>query len=182
VRQLANALIFKIHDAVFRCPARPRCAARSDEAIGYLERLEAESGGDSALRLELAKAYLQIGGILGNIGAANLGDRDGAIRQFERARQMIQPLAASADNREAVGQLVEADLRLSTLRGESGERDKAVSLAREAVQLAVQQMERARATTGGDSAARAYSVWPSSRPPRRRLRSGGARSSTTNAP
>ena len=158
VRQLANALIFKIHDAVLPLPGSTAVRRTIvDEAIGYLERLEAESGGDAALRLELAKAYLQIGGILGNIGAANLGDRDGAIRQFERARQMIQPLAASADNREAVGELVEADLRLSTLRGESGERDKAVSLAREAVQLAAQQMERApNDDSAGDLAARAY--------------------------
>ena len=95
VRQLANALIFKVHDAV--APLAGSTPVRRtivDEALVYLERLERESGSnDVTLRLELAAAYRQIGGILGDPQRANLGDRDGALRQYERARAIILPLA-----------------------------------------------------------------------------------------
>ena len=82
-RQLANALIFKIHDAV--APLAGSTPVRRtivDEALLYLERLEREAGADDVtLRLELAAVYRQIGGILGDPQRANLGDREGAIRQ-----------------------------------------------------------------------------------------------------
>ena len=89
VRQLANTLIFKVHDAV--APLAGSTAVRRtivDEALAYLERLEAESRDDLGLRLELAAARRQIGGILGHAQQANLGDRDGAITQYEHARRI----------------------------------------------------------------------------------------------
>ena len=84
VRQLANALIFKIHDAV--APLAGSTPVRRtivDEALAYLERLESESGADDVtLRLEMAAAYRKIGAILGDPQRPNLGDRDGAIVQY----------------------------------------------------------------------------------------------------
>ena len=93
-RQLANALVFKIHDAV--APLAGSTPVRQtivNEALAYLERLEAESGGDESLQLELSRAYRQIGFIQGNIGSANLGNRSEALKQFEKARRLGLPLA-----------------------------------------------------------------------------------------
>ena len=97
VRQLANALIFKLHDSVAKLPgSTPVRREIVDVALGYLERLEREAGGDASLQLELAGAYQQIGAILGDPQFPNLGDRAGAITQVTKARNLVQPLADAA--------------------------------------------------------------------------------------
>ena len=96
VRQLASALIFEIHDAVAplagSTPVRQTIVAK---ALSYLERLAGEAQGDPALQLELARAYIQIGKVQGQVGSANLGDREGAIRKL--------PKGASADRATRAG-------------------------------------------------------------------------------
>jgi non-specific serine/threonine protein kinase/serine/threonine-protein kinase len=133
VRQLANALIFKIHDAVVPLAgSTPVRRTIVEEAIGYLERLEAEVGDDAALRLELAAAYRQIGTILGSTGRANLGDREGAIRHYERARALV---AAAARPEEATydvaASLVSANSTLIMLYHGKGDEQRAVQVARD---------------------------------------------------
>ena len=86
VRQLANSLIFKVHDAVVKLPGSTEVRRTIvNDAVAYLERLEAQSGGDVTLRLELAGAYLQIAGILGDPQKPNLGDREGALAAVPNA-------------------------------------------------------------------------------------------------
>ena len=66
VRQLANALIFKVHDAVAVLPGSTEARRLiATEALGYLDTLAA-SGGDDGLRLELAKGYKQVARALGD--------------------------------------------------------------------------------------------------------------------
>ena len=117
VRQLANALIFKIHDAV--APLAGSTPVRRtivDEALAYLERLEREAGADDVtLRLEMAAAYRKIGAILGDPQRPNLGDRDGAIVQYERGRALAVAAAAATSHFDAVISIVDADLALATL-------------------------------------------------------------------
>jgi len=138
VRQLANALIFKVHDAV--APLAGSTPVRRtivDEALVYLERLERESGSnDVTLRLELAAAYRQIGGILGDPQHANLGDRDGALRQYERARAIILPMATETAPYDVVSALSRVDAPLSTLYGLRNDQARAMAIAREAVDYA----------------------------------------------
>jgi non-specific serine/threonine protein kinase/serine/threonine-protein kinase len=136
VRQLANSLIFKVHDAVV--PLQGSTPVRRtivDEAIVYLERLEAESADDPVLRLELANAYRQLGGILGDSSRANLGDREGALVQYRRARQLLLPLAASLSH-DAVAALVNVDTTLGTLHTQLNDRQTGTMLVREAVDYA----------------------------------------------
>ena len=117
VRQLANALIFKIHDAV--APLAGSTPVRRtivDEALAYLERLERESGADDVtLRLEMAAAYRQIGAILGDPQRPNLGDRDAAIAQYQRGRALAIAAAAVTSHFDAVVSIVDADIALATL-------------------------------------------------------------------
>ncbi len=67
VRQLANALIFEIHDAV--APLAGSTPVRRtivEKALSYLERLAGEAQGDTGLQIELARAYIRIGRVQGS--------------------------------------------------------------------------------------------------------------------
>ncbi len=121
-RQLANTLIFKIHDAV--APLAGSTPVRQtivNEALAYLERLEAESGGDESLQLELSRAYRQIGFIPANTGSANLGNRSEALRQFEKARRLGPAARRSspARRRAAIWKLASVDLVMRAARQET---------------------------------------------------------------
>jgi len=139
LRQLANALIFEIHDAVAPLPGstavRRTIIAR---ALGYLERLAKDADQDVALRLELARAYIQIGKVQGIPGAANLGDREGAISSFRTAQALIEPLTkVDRPSADVVDGFVEATRRLSeTLTEMVGHRDEAIREAEKAVAIA----------------------------------------------
>ena len=144
-RRLANTLMFKIHDAVAPLAgSTPVRRAVVDEALSYLERLEREAGdGDDTLRLELAGAYRQIGGILGDPQRANLGDRDGALKQYERARAILTPLVAGEDAPyETVSEFTRVSTPLGTIYGLRGESDRARAIAKAA--LAAAERYRAR--------------------------------------
>jgi tetratricopeptide (TPR) repeat protein len=144
VRQLTNAFIFKIHDAV--APLAGSTPVRRtivDEALAYLERLQADAGaGDVTLRLELAAAYRQIAGILGDPQRANLGDRDGAIRQYERARAILLPLADETASFDVLQALSRTDGPLTTLYNLQSERTRSNAIAREAVERAAGYRQR----------------------------------------
>jgi tetratricopeptide (TPR) repeat protein len=145
VRQIANALIFEIHDAVTplagSTPVRRTIVAR---ALEYLERLASEATGDPAFQLELARAYTQIGKVQGQVGAANLGDREGAIQSFRKAQGLIDPLVKTANPAtEVVEQFVEATRRLSeSMQALAAEKDKALDQARKAVDVAEAYLKR----------------------------------------
>jgi eukaryotic-like serine/threonine-protein kinase len=134
-RQLANTLVFKIHDAV--APLAGSTPVRRtivNEALAYLERLEAESGGDESLQLELSRAYRQIGFIQGNIGSANLGNRSEALKQFEKARRLGLPLALkSGATPGAISNLASVDLVMVPLVKATAGVEAAAVLGREAV-------------------------------------------------
>jgi len=137
VRHLANSLIFKIHDAVLPLAgSTPVRRTIVNEALGYLERLAAESSNDVTLRLELAAAYRQLGAILGAPQEANLGDRAGALRLYERAREMLVPLVNRKADYDVFAALVSADNTLATLYLQKGGSDHAIRVAREAVDSA----------------------------------------------
>ena len=134
LRRLANTLIFKIHDAVTPLPgSTPVRRTIVDEATGYLERLEAESAGDVRLQLELASAYRQLGSILGDPARANLGDRAGARRMYERSLALVTPLAHNRADADVFEALVDSYAALSTIERQHGSRPRAIELARESL-------------------------------------------------
>jgi non-specific serine/threonine protein kinase/serine/threonine-protein kinase len=139
VRQLANTLIFKIHDEV--APLAGSTSVRRTivaEALGYLERLSAQSQGDPALQLELARAYNKIGRVQGLPGSANLGDRTGAIDSFRRSQALLAPsIAGSNPPGEVVTEFVDSTRRISeTLRAVTGGDAEAVREAQRALEVA----------------------------------------------
>lgn len=111
VRQLANALIFKVHDAVARLDGSTDVRKMIvSEAVSYLDTLAA-SGGDASLQLDLAKGYKQVSRAQGDAQIANLGDYAGAHASLTRAIGLLEPLQTSVLWRDAGLELVHA-LRL----------------------------------------------------------------------
>jgi non-specific serine/threonine protein kinase/serine/threonine-protein kinase len=141
VRQLANALIFKIHDSVAKLPgSTPVRREIVDEALEYLVRLERESAGDAGLQLELAAAYRRIGAILGDSGSANLGDRPGGLALLTKARDLLRPLADSPRASEsAIAAFVDVDLVIGRMTAERG---RALAMAEEAVRYSQMAIDR----------------------------------------
>jgi eukaryotic-like serine/threonine-protein kinase len=97
VRKLANSLMFEIHDAIRDLPgstsARRLLVTRAQE---YLDSLSAQSKGDASLQKELAAAYERVGDVLGYPYAANLGDKTGALQNYQKALAIRESLAAAA--------------------------------------------------------------------------------------
>ena len=151
-RQLANALIFKIHDAIVplagSTPVRQMIVS---EALAYLERLEAESGGDESLDLELSRAYRQIGFIQGNPNTANLGNREEALKQYEKARRLGQPLGIKADaSTGAISNLVSLDILIADIV----KRRSGIEAASVFTKEAVEQAQRVVTRSGGNAESR----------------------------
>jgi tetratricopeptide (TPR) repeat protein/predicted Ser/Thr protein kinase len=86
VRSLARAVVFELHDAIAPLPgSTPARELLVRRALGYLDRLSAESESNAALRMELAGAYLKIGDVQGLPYAPNLGDTAGAMVSYGKA-------------------------------------------------------------------------------------------------
>jgi serine/threonine protein kinase len=117
VRALANTLIFTIHDAIVPLPgSTPVRRTIVAEALGYLERLQRDAGEDLHLRFELAGAYQRIASVLGYPQAANLGDREGAIKALRQAEALIEAQARHPDAPiDTVDRYIGIERQLATL-------------------------------------------------------------------
>jgi len=90
VRELANAVLFefdeKLRDLPGSLPARRLLVER---ALGYLDRLPSD---DPDLARERARGYVRVARIQGLPGWPNLGDRDGALANLDKAHAIVAPL------------------------------------------------------------------------------------------
>ena len=99
VRQLANAMIFELHDSIEDLPGAT--GARKlivERALQYLDSLAAESRGDPSLQRELADGYQRIGDLQGGPFLANVGDTPAALTQL-RTSPVDSPARCSSRNR-----------------------------------------------------------------------------------
>lgn len=96
VRELANSVIFKYHDAIAELPGST--AAREmlvRDATKYLDNLAKESEADPGLQRELALAYIKLGDVLGKAYAANVGDTGGATESYQKAVALLEKAVIS---------------------------------------------------------------------------------------
>jgi len=109
VRQLANSLVFEIHDGVANLPgSTPVRKAIVSRALQYLDTLEKVSSGDIALELELARSYQRLASVQGNPGSSNLGDLPGAFASYGHAIAVLERLpAAGAERRDVQYELAQ---------------------------------------------------------------------------
>jgi len=93
IHEISQWFVVDLHDQLADVPGT--MAARRqlvDKGLRYLEELVQQRADDAALQFDVARGYLRIGSIQGWPHASHLGDADGALASFERAREVAQQL------------------------------------------------------------------------------------------
>jgi serine/threonine protein kinase/tetratricopeptide (TPR) repeat protein len=100
VRELANSLIFEIHDSIQALPgATTSRKLLLDRAVQYLDRLSQDSAGDINLQRELAWAYQRLATVQGDTSQSNLGEVSAAQVSNQKAMALFEAVAkANANN------------------------------------------------------------------------------------
>src|SRR5256885_4527646 len=100
VRELANSLIFEIHDSIQALPgATPSRRLLLDRAVQYLDKLSQDSTGDINLQRELAWAYQRLATVQGDTSQSNLGEVSAAQVSNQKAMALFEAVAkANANN------------------------------------------------------------------------------------
>jgi non-specific serine/threonine protein kinase/serine/threonine-protein kinase len=105
VRELANSLLFDVHDSIQDLPgSTPARKMLVERALRYLDGLSRDAASDSSLQRELATAYEKVGTVQGNPFGANLGDTQGAFESYQKALS-IRETIASANPENAADQM-----------------------------------------------------------------------------
>ena len=111
VRAIANTLLFETYDAVDAVPGSTRARRLlASTAQHYLDALAGVPDAPFDLRLEAGRGYMRLADVMGGVGGGNLGLRDQALANYERADQLLTGLHEERpDNRDVA--LALADLR-----------------------------------------------------------------------
>jgi non-specific serine/threonine protein kinase/serine/threonine-protein kinase len=99
VRELANNVIFKYHDAIAALPGST--ATREmlvTDALKYLDNLSQETEGNIELQRELAAAYFKLGDVQGKQYEANIGDTAGAAESYKKAVSLLEQVTQTDKN------------------------------------------------------------------------------------
>ncbi len=127
VRQLANTLIFEVHDAIANLPGST--SAREmivENALSYLDKLSASQHSDVNLMLDLAEAYRKVGHVQGNPTNANLGRREDAVNSYFRGLELTEKvMRLESENNNARKLYAEISENLADLLAGMGQLDEA---------------------------------------------------------
>jgi eukaryotic-like serine/threonine-protein kinase len=138
VRQLANSMLFEVHDAIANLPgATPARKVLVDRATQYLDKLAKEAKGDLSLQRELAAAYERVGDVQGGFRSSNLGDTAGFIANYQKALAIREAvLRGDPENAETQRELLRTHGRLSDALMASGDMNGAVSQLKQLLPIA----------------------------------------------
>jgi eukaryotic-like serine/threonine-protein kinase len=137
VRQLANAFLFELHDAIRDLPgSTPARRLVVTKGLEYLDRLAREAGDRRDLQRELAGAYVKVGDVQGRPLNPNIGDTAGALASYRKAASIYDVLgAASSPDVSLQREVAIAWLRLSELLTPAGDTAGALTYARRALAI-----------------------------------------------
>jgi tetratricopeptide (TPR) repeat protein len=136
VRELTNAFVFEVHDAIAGLPgSTPARRLVVERALEYLERISRVKTNDPALRRDLAAAYERVARVQGGLFESHLGDTEGAQRSLDRALELRESLAASPGTAEDRLAVAEVELQLAQVLLVSGEEASAARRTRRASTL-----------------------------------------------
>ncbi|MBS1797219.1 MAG: protein kinase [Acidobacteria bacterium] len=149
VRELARNVVFKYHDEIKDLQGATHVRqVLVEDALKYLDNLQADSGGDADLTRELAQAYMRVGSVQGGAYQANLGDSKGAAESYEKAIRLLEPLATRSDDvrllavlRDAYIESSRAFYRIGAVDEQNENLRKALPLAERIVALAPGEIE-----------------------------------------
>ena len=135
VRNLANSFLFEITPEIENLSGSTRAKELLvKRALEYLDRLNKTSD-DFELRRELAAAYEKVGDVQGNPYEANIGDMQGAMHSYEKARAIREKLFANDyDNVELKAELAKNTQLIGDILFFTGEIEKAGEKYRVAVE------------------------------------------------
>jgi non-specific serine/threonine protein kinase/serine/threonine-protein kinase len=152
VQKLAHFLLFDFHDAIQKLPGTtPIQRMLVERSLGYLDSLAQEAGGDPALGLDLAEAYVRLGDVQGNPYKPNLGDAAGALASYCKALPIAEAAARGrAGDPRATRALAGVHAHLGDLLLLSRQNKEAAAHAR----LAVETLEKLVAAYPNDVDAR----------------------------
>jgi tetratricopeptide (TPR) repeat protein len=103
VRRLARSVLFDYHDAIANLGGSTHIREKLvRDSLDYLDTLAKEGSSDASLEREIASAYLKVGDVQGEPYTANLGDTDGALASYERARSILERLARDEPSEPAI--------------------------------------------------------------------------------
>jgi eukaryotic-like serine/threonine-protein kinase len=138
VRELANSLIFEIHDSIQNLPGatQPR-KLLVDRALKYLDSLSQEASDDPGLQRELASAYERLGDVQGMPNAASVGDSAGAQGSYLKSIELLESVlrSSAANNRDRL-QLSAVHDKLAILLSALGDLNGVADHAARAASLA----------------------------------------------
>ena len=123
VRQLANSIVFEVHDAVVNLPgSTPARQLIVQRGLKYLDSLAKDAAGDRGLQRELAAAYEKLGAVQYTPTVAHLGDLPGALQSHRKAAALREALVASDPaNRDYRRDLLDSYWFIATLVGAQGD-------------------------------------------------------------
>ncbi len=99
VRSLAKTVMFDLNKAIEEVPGS--IAAREllvKKSLEYLDKLALENQQDTSLQLELAEGYDQIANIQGGLVSNHLGEREAALKSYQKALAIKERLVAIEPN------------------------------------------------------------------------------------
>ena len=133
VRQLANSIVFEVHDAVQNLPgSTPARSLIVQRGLKYLDSLAKDAAGDRGLQRELAAAYEKLGAVQYTPTVAHLGDLPGALESHRKAAALREALvAAEPSNRDYRRDLLDSYWYIATLVGAQGDMSKELQMLRE---------------------------------------------------
>jgi len=137
VRQLANASLFELHDAIRELPgATPARQLLVSKGMEYLDRLSRDAGDRADLQRELASGYLKLGDVLGRPFNPNLGDTAGGLANYRKAAAIYESIGAATSRDSTLRrELATAYLRLSEVLSSTGDTAEAVEFANKGLAL-----------------------------------------------
>lgn len=136
VRTLANSVLFEITPEIENLSGSTRARELLvSRALQYLDSLAGEtSEDDPALQRELAAAYEKVGDVQGNPFQANIGNMQGALDSYRKARTIrSRLLAGNPGNIDLEAELAKNSQLLGDVLFYTGEIKKAEEIYRQAV-------------------------------------------------
>ena len=165
VRQLANAALLEIHDAIRDLPgSTPARRLLVSKGLEYLDRLARDAGDRPDLQRELAGAYIKVGDVQGRPLNPNLGDSAGALASYRKAVGIYESIGAAASADPGLRrELALASQRLSEILSATGDTREALVQARRSLELLQQSTRAARRARASQPPTLAASWRPATR-------------------
>jgi eukaryotic-like serine/threonine-protein kinase len=160
VRNLANSLLFDIHDSIVNLPGAT--AARKvlvDRAVQYLDSLAQEAAEDPGLQREVASAYERLGDLQDKplSASSSLGDEVAAMQSYNKSLNLREKLARTnqANAADAVS-LARIHRLIANAEADSGDVSTALEHAKRALAISTAASEARR---GNNTATEAELAW-----------------------